>query len=178
MDPLSLSALAGAAVAPVFTFLFGRLASLLDNRASRTGKNAPAQETEQIETPAVVHGVLKPLQVNDEQLQQRLGELEVLAGSLGVYDRNPDRLQVEDVKLLENMGRLRDHLECIYGQRITFVGEQRPTSGSRVDQSIDVVEGDMTGIEGKNVRSAHITQKARHVPAGGKVIGIKADDVR
>lgn len=177
MDPISLT-LAGAAVGPVFNFLFGRLTRLLDDRTAKADANAPEQGVEEIETPEVVHGVLQPLQVDEDQLERRLDELEELAGRLGVYDRNPSRLQAEDVKLLENMGRLRSHLEFVYGQRITFIGEQRPSSGSRVDQSVDVVEGDMTGIDGKNVRSAQVTQHSRHLAAGGKVIGIRADEVR
>ncbi|GAA1289345.1 hypothetical protein [Saccharothrix xinjiangensis] len=176
MEPISIT-LAGAIAGPAFAFLFGRLTRLLDNRVSKADANALELEAEEIETPEVVQGVLQPLRVDEDQLERRLDELEELAGRLGVYDRNPDRIQSEDDKLLENMGRLRNHLECIYGQRITFVGERRPISGSRVDQSVDVVEGDMTGIDGKSVRGAHVTQRSQHIPAGGKVIGIRADEV-
>lgn len=170
VDPLSISALT-AALAPTFTFLYARLSGLLDRR------RGIAEETpEAVETPEVLEGRLAPLQADPAVVDSRWSELLSLAGSLGVYERNPERLVPGDTVLLRDLERLRGLLEEIYGQRITFRGEQRASTGTRVRQKIRNVTGTTVGVRTTDTGySADVDQDIDTVEAGGWVIGVQAD---
>jgi hypothetical protein len=173
MDPLSFPALTGAALSQAFGFLFGRLAHLLDRREEQTSEI----EIESAEIPAAIEGRLEPLTANGALVGQHLEELEALCGALSVYDRRPDRIRTEDTRLREQLGRLRALLEQIYGQRISFRGEDRQPSGVKVIQRMDVSSGDILGINGRRVRHANVSQEVKNVDQGSTVTGIQADDI-
>ncbi|WP_157099561.1 hypothetical protein [Microbispora sp. ATCC PTA-5024] len=171
MDPLSFPVLAGAALNQAFGFLFGRLAHLLDNRGNKSS------EPEQVETPEVVEGNLEPVQTDVEALEKYINELEALSGALGVYQRNPERIRSEDQNLLSRLGRLRQLLEVIYNQRITFQGELRSSTGASVRQHMQTAAGEVTGVDGKRVRRADVVQDINRSEQGSKIIGIKGEDI-
>ncbi|MFI9552769.1 hypothetical protein [Nonomuraea endophytica] len=171
MDPLSFPMLAGAALSQAFAFLFGRLAHVLDNR-----KN-PSVEAEQIDMPEVLEGDLQPLQANAEIIDDNILQLQALSGKLSTYERNSDRVVATDEELLEDLGELRYLLEQIYGQQITFAGEDRASSGVRVNMHLGTLAGDARGIEADVVRNAQVSQTADQVTEGARIIGVKGKRV-
>ena len=171
VDPLSFPELAGAALSQAFAFLFGRLSRVLDNRGKA------AEEPERVETPEVMQGRLDPLAARPNVVEENLAELRELAGTLGVYERNPERLDGHDDNLRKDLARLRALLEKVYGQRITFRGETREATGVVVEQRMDAVAGEVTGVRGGRVSQARVSQDIKRVGRDSSVIGVHADDV-
>lgn len=166
-DPVEI-ALISSAVPATLTFLYQRLEHLLSPRR--------AEPEPDLALPDTLVGTLQlPLQPDEERLQARQGELDLLHGFLQEYaDREPGVLTAER-GLLRSMGKLRAVLEDIYGQRLTFAGEDRPSSGPFVDQKLTTLTGEATGMDADEIAgSAQVTQQVETVDAGAKLIGMKA----
>ncbi|WIX82873.1 hypothetical protein QRX50_19905 [Amycolatopsis carbonis] len=172
VDPLSFPVLAGAALNQAFNFLFGRLAHTLDSRDDHD-----QEDVEQIAVPAVVRGELGPVTATSAVVEARLPEIQELVGTLSVYERKPERLDGTDAAVRADLARARELLEQIYGKRITFHGEERPGTGARVEQRIEVLANEAIGIRASRVRSADVTQVVGQVRTGGSIIGIDGDDI-
>ncbi|MFE6691331.1 hypothetical protein ACFVFQ_33285 [Streptomyces sp. NPDC057743] len=166
-DFSALSAVIGAGLTPTMTFLYQRLERLLDRGA--------ASEPDP-EIPAELTGTLTlPLQVDVGQLAARRQELEQLRSELSVYHRGSARIDLTDAPLLQALGRLRGNLEEIYGQRLTFVGEERQESGPFVRQHTDRVAGQQTGMHADEITGeASVIQEIGTVEQGGVNIGMRA----
>ncbi|MFI9719234.1 hypothetical protein ACIHFE_06185 [Streptomyces sp. NPDC052396] len=149
------------------TFLYQRLERLLD----RGGVPEPDPEI-----PAELMGALTlPLQADAGQLAARRQELERLRGELSVYHRGSAPIGLTDTPLLNALGRLRGILEEIYGQRLTFVGEERQESGPFVHQRTERVAGQQTGMDADEVTgAASVLQEIGTVEQGGINIGMRA----
>lgn len=86
-----------------------------------------------------------------------------------VDERNPD--------LLRSVADLRDILELLYGQHITFKGEDRPPSSTVLTGSVraGAVKGVVTGVElqgeFKGEATGHV--QADSVESGGTATGVK-----
>lgn len=180
MDPVTL-ALVGGAVAPAVTFLMDRANRVLDERAARR-RQAPdsgslQQTPEVVNAPGVLQGELAPLAADPEIVEARQAELAAVVGQLSPYTRDPQLIDDQDQELLTLAGRLREILEEVYGQRITFVGEDREATGSsvRIRQVADVHEGDMTGV-GKIHRdyskNVDVDQRVGRTVEGSRVVGV------
>lgn len=175
-DPLAFPVLAGAALTQGFGFLYGQLQALLERRrAQREGRQTPVAE--QAETPAVLTGCLAPLQVDDRLLAEKADELTLLQSLLTQYAGRAE-LDGHDPQLRTMLGRLRATLERIYGQRLTFQGEDRPATGVRIDQLAIDVEGEMVGLDvgsaGERAQ-AQVSQTVKTVHENGTVIGGRFD---
>jgi hypothetical protein len=168
-DVLALSAVVGAALPASFTFLYQRLHHLLD---ARGGSPETAPEV----PPALVGTLQLPLQVQLEDIEERRGELEGLRDALSVYARGAAPVDVGDAALLRMLGRLRGTLEELYGQRLTFTGEQRPASGSPfVRQKQETVVGEVYGMEAQeSITGGTVVQETTTVEKDGKLVGMKA----
>ncbi|MFF5213352.1 hypothetical protein [Streptosporangium sp. NPDC000396] len=171
MDPVIL--LGVPFVTSAFDFLFRRAETLIDRRASKG-----ADKDENVADTSILEGTLQPLKVDERALERYGDELMRLYGGLSTYSRERSRITTEDEALRERLGELRVILEHIYGQRITFKGENRPLSGSRVDQDVETAEGPMVGIDAKRIHgSADVVQRVGRVTETGSVTGIKAEDL-
>ncbi|WP_438488372.1 hypothetical protein [Streptomyces sp. S186] len=166
-DFSALSAVIGAGLTPTMTFLYQRLERLLDRG------DAPESDPE---IPAELTGTLSfPLQVNSDQLAARRQELERLRGELSVYHRGSAPIDLTDAPLMQALGRLRCILEEIYGQRLTFVGEERQESGPFVHQRAEHVAGQQTGMDADEITgAASVLQEIGTVEQGGVSIGMRA----
>jgi hypothetical protein len=86
-----------------------------------------------------------------------------------------------DHLVAEQADALRRLLEAVYGQRITFKGEQRPPSGPLVIGEIDVkqVAGDAAAVRAKVISSGEVrgSAKAERVEEGGKLTGVETDHI-
>jgi len=95
---------------------------------------------ERLEIPAtaaeagVLDGELVPGRVNEQVLEREAHVLAELRRRLGDYVDGVVEVDPADRRLVETAEALRGLLEALYGQRITFVGEQgRPSSGSLLE---------------------------------------------
>jgi hypothetical protein len=168
-DPLGFPVLASSAITQAFGFLYGRLAALLDRRAADADEAAPDYEV-----PSGLVGRLAPLEIDQHALARLRTMLESLDDALGVYRDNPSLLNAEDERLRRNMGRLRSALEAVYHQRFTFEGEQRPLTGVKVEQWVDEVAGELTGLTADDIGSgarSEIKQVSKKISKDGRVIG-------
>ncbi|MEV4722740.1 hypothetical protein [Micromonospora humida] len=153
-----------------FAFLFDRLSHLLDHW------NDKKNQSETPEAPAALQGELGTLVVNEPIFLRHQAELQNLAGALGSYVRNPERLSTEDKALVIQLGRLRGLLEEVYGRALSFDGEtDRPETGTRVEQRVDSVTGTVLGVDGVQDGPTHVVQQAKTVEAGGWLIGVRSD---
>ncbi|MFB7738474.1 hypothetical protein ACFC08_29635 [Streptomyces sp. NPDC056112] len=169
-DAAALSALIGAGLPATYTFLYQRLANVLDRRGT------PEPEPD---LPPTLQGNLQmPLVADAQQLARRQTELMQLRDALNPYQRGAVPIDSTDEPLLRTLGRLRSLLEEVYGQRLTFTGEQRPASGPYVRQKTDTVRGELTGMEAEIITGeAEVVQDTNTVEAGGKVTGMQADQI-
>ncbi|GHJ39465.1 hypothetical protein [Streptomyces sp. TS71-3] len=167
-DLSALSTVLGAGLPATFTFLYQRLENLLD-RHGQPETVLPASD--------VLRGELSlPLTADPEELAERLENLETLRDVLDGYRHAPEHISVDDVRLLRMLGRVRGTLEEIYGQRLTFVGEEgRAPSGPSARQKIGTLRGKVTAVDSDFVAGpVETSQDAVTVEKGGEMTGIRA----
>ncbi|MFG2651207.1 hypothetical protein [Streptomyces sp. NPDC048436] len=171
-DLSALSAVLGAGLPATFTFLYQRVENLLDRRG------APEKE---LATSTPLRGDLAlPLTAGEQELAARQADLEMLRDGLDSYQHDPARIDAGDLALLRMLGRLRGTLEEIYGQRLTFVGEEdRQPSGPYARQKIGTVHGEATAIDAETISGqVESDQDITTIEKGGKVTGIRARDLK
>lgn len=174
-DVLTFPALAASALTQAFGFLYRRAEILLDRRAGRSSGRTPEPEA----VPAVVTGDPGPAQAADAAVTpERLERLESLLEVLGVYDEHQGLVRPEDERLRRNLGRLRALLEEIYGRRITFEGEDRPRSGTRIVQDLGQVHGSAQALKAQRIgpgATVEVQQKADVVHRDANVTAAEID---
>ncbi|MFD7923978.1 hypothetical protein ACFV3R_32835 [Streptomyces sp. NPDC059740] len=164
----ALSAVLGAGLPATFTFLYQRLENLLNRRG---------EPESNLHTQGVLRGELSlPLTADQGVLAERLENLETLRDVLDEYQQAPERIHVDDVRLLRMLGRVRGTLEEIYEQRLTFVGEENRTpSGPYVRQKMDTLRGTATAVDSDTVVGLlDAVQEAGTVEESGNMTGIRA----
>lgn len=170
-DVFTFPVLAASALTQAFGFLYRRAEVLLDRR------RGSAAEPELV--PAIVAGDPGPQEAGADALTpQRLEQLEGLVEVLGVYGDHQHLVSPEDERLRRNLGRLRGLLEEIYGRRITFEGEDRPRSGTRIVQNLGDVHGTAHALKVQRIgRGAvvDVEQKAEVIHPGGSVTAAEID---
>ncbi|MEV6821471.1 hypothetical protein AB0M72_22235 [Nocardiopsis dassonvillei] len=177
VDPVGLSMVLSSALPATFTFLYQRLDDLL----SRYRESQAEAETEvELQVPDVLIGELEwPLNADPDRLKERSAELRAYELGLTHYRYAPERITSEDPLLIRTLGDLRSALEDIYGQRLTFQGEEREQSGPLSEQRLGEVRGEVIGMEAENSIQGAATSRvtAESVEAGGRIIGMKARDI-
>ncbi|MFF5372839.1 hypothetical protein [Streptomyces sp. NPDC013187] len=165
-DPTDIAVISSALPATL-TFIFQRLERLLDSRT--------AEPEEDVALPGSLVGTLQlPLQPARDVLQTRRGELELLQETLADYAHGTVPVDISDQRLVRNLARARGALEAIYGQHLTFEGEDRPASGPFVHQRVTTLSGEATGIDSDKIAgNARVIQDVQTVDAGGKLIGMR-----
>jgi hypothetical protein len=128
-----------------------------------------------VAAPDALVGTLQlPLQPHEDRLQARRDDLELLRDALANYASGDVPASTSDRALLRTLARLRGALEDVYGQYLTFDGEDRPASGPFVRQKVTTVSGETTGMDMDEIATnAHVIQDVETVDAGGKLIGMK-----
>jgi len=181
-DPLTLVVLGGVAATEGIKFLYGQAAEVLKGWRERRHKNAGP-----VDVPIVANDVLDAAPtttvVDPGVVEREQRELVRLVGALSPYAQGIADIAVTDAELGRDVQRLRQLLEAAYGQRLTFRGEDRPPTGSRIDvtQVVELVEGAVTGVDvGEVDGGADVTidQRVDQVAAEGTVTGFKADRLK
>ncbi|TQM78285.1 hypothetical protein FHX81_0547 [Saccharothrix saharensis] len=180
-DPLALSVLGAAALTEGIKFLYGQATELLRRRRERRDE-AAALEVEPAEVPELDGELRLPLRADGAVLERVEPDLKELRRKLQDYADGVEEVASDDRGLLESADAVRRLLEAVYGQRITFRGEQRAASGPVVEGGIDVdvVAGYVAAVRARAVTggaTVRASVRANEVAEGAEVIGVDVDRI-
>jgi hypothetical protein len=181
-EPLSWAVLGALVATEGIKFLHDQATEVLKRRRERkAGKEAEAAEPIAVPADAPLNGTLEPPQVDFDAADRLLDEIKALRSALGEYADGLADPEPGDQELAATANGLRHALEVVYGQRITFRGEDREPSGPAVIGKVeaDNVAGEVAGVRARLVRSGRVeaTVKVKEVREGGKVIGGDFDTI-
>jgi hypothetical protein len=170
-DPLTLSVLGATVLTEGIKFVYNQATELLKRRRE---KAAEAPDVSALE------GTLAPLNPDSAVLDRVEPDLRELRKVLQDYVDDIEPISAQDDRLLEATDAARRLLEAVYGQRITFRGEQRPISGPVVEGTVDVeaVSGYVAGVRARVVGgSAHVRGAVRADEVSGTAVGVDLDRI-
>jgi hypothetical protein len=127
VEPISLAVLGGVALSEGIKFLYNQAGEILKRR--RESKEA---EPIPVESPDVIEGNLEPMTVDPAAVEELADELKALRAQLNEYAQETEQPDPSDEEVLRATDALREAIESIVGQRITFKGEHREPSGTPV----------------------------------------------
>jgi hypothetical protein len=175
-DPVTLTVLGSWAAAEGIKFLYEQAGELIKARhEKRTSAETkiPIRESPALE--GVPSGDTADLVVVEREHQV----LADLSDALAPYVEDPSIIDLQDADLAATAGRLRAALEAVYGQRFTFNGERRESTGTRVtvSQILGTANGTVTGVEADVESSAavdvDVEQRIDHASKGSSITGFK-----
>jgi hypothetical protein len=193
-DPVTIStaALGMAALTEGIKFLYGQAGELLKRWRERRDWGtqdtpnaediAASTEPANVVLPAnVFEGQLVNPSIHLDALNASVEQLSGLRQDLTPYIDGFKNIESGDEHLLVRVDALRQLLEAIYQQRITFKGEPRLVSGPLVGVKIDVekIAGDVAALRVKEMRSGVIKTEAhaKSVEPGGKFTGAEIERI-
>src|SRR6266571_1864939 len=132
-------------------FLFSQATHLLKRWAERRQQpDASAVESMPVDLEDdILQGQLLPVEVHWDDAKQVIGKIEELWSALAPYANGVKELTVKEPVVTKSVDQLRDLLEAIYGQRMTFTGENRESSGTTIvrgDIEAALVKGTAGGV--------------------------------
>lgn len=180
-DPLSLGLLASTAAVEGIKFLYGQAADLLKEWRVRKREGAAEPTGAPLEVPirasAALDGTPTDQVVDVTVLEREGAALATLIGTLAPYAQDLADINPNDALLAEQVGQVRAILEAAYGQRLTFHGEIRDATGTRVKvrQVLGSVRGSVIGAKANALGGADldIAQQATSVDSGGSLTGFE-----
>lgn len=108
-------------------------------------------------------------------------ELRDLRAAVADYAQGVDEVDPSNHELLQTADALRQAMEAVYGQRITFAGEPRQPSGPLVagEANVDEVLGYVAGLRARRIIGGSVTGRvtAKRVGPGGQAVGLDAGTI-
>ena len=176
LDPLTFSAIGAVAITEGIKFLYGQASEILKRWRERkdSAKDASTQlnntEPVDVKLPSVFEGQLSAPHIHFDTVERVEEQLRELRKDLSEYADGIESVDVKDANFLRRIDALRQLLEAVYQQRITFKGEQHPPSGPVVEGRIDVEEvaGYTAAVRVRQIVSGSVKAdaKARRVEPG------------
>jgi len=183
VDPLSGAVISAVALTEGIKFLYGQAGELIKRRRERwaVAQNEATLEAVLDPPPGLLAGEVRRSGPDDAQLDRVEPELRALRRALGDYAEDLCDVDSDDGLLREQVDALRRLLEIVYGQRITFAGEEREPSGPFVagTVSVDEVLGDVAAVRVKTINTGRVVGDAwaRTVGPGGRLTGVETDRI-
>lgn len=188
-ETITLAAVGSAALTEGIKFLYGQAGEVMNRWRERKEKAANGvvvapehAELADIDLPAAFEGELVSPAIHFDALERIEGNLTDLRKQLSGYADGTYLVGPDDRELLEATDALRRLLEAVYGQRITFKGERRASSGPVFEGEIEVdqVAGYAAAVRAKLVEGGTIRAKgkATRVESGGTFVGVDLDTMR
>ena len=187
LEPFTLSALGAVALTEGIKFLYEQAGEVLKRwrehkeAAKSTADQSTQTESVEIKLPPIFEGQLSAPQIHFDAVERVAEQLYELRKDLSDYADGIETVDATNEDLLRRIDALRQLLEAIYQQRLTFQGEHRAASGPVVEGAIDVesVAGEAAGVEAKLISSGRVigTINARRVEETGTLHGVKVDKV-
>lgn len=183
-DPLTLAAVGAVALTEGIKFLYGQAGEALKRWRERKAAGATPEVAEpvQIALPAAAfEGRLTEPRLHLEMVERLERDLRDLRAAVADYAQGIDEVDPADRALLEQVDGLRRAMEAVYGQRLTFKGEQRPPSEAGVvgEAKVEEVLGYVAGLRAKRIIGGSVTGRveAGTVGPGGEAVGLEVDTV-
>jgi hypothetical protein len=180
-DPLTLGALGAVALTEGIKFLYGQAGEVLKRWHERRDKAAATTQARLQAPGGLLDGAVEPADPRDDVSERLEEELRETRRLLADYAEGIETPRPDDRLLLEQTDALRRLLEAVYGQRITFKGESRPSSGPLVTGDIDVddVAGDAAAVRARVIESGDVrgSAKAKRVEPVGKLSGVDVERI-
>ena len=181
-DPFSAAALGGVVLTEGIKFLYKQAGEVLARWRQRRDKGGTDVQDARLRPPeGLLDGTVEPVEPRDDYAERLEDDLREARKLLSDYADGIEVPKPGDHLVTEQADALRRLLEAVYGQRITFRGEQRPPSGPLVVGEIDVerVVGDAAAVRAKVISSGEIrgSAKAKVVEASGKLTGVEIDQI-
>ena len=192
-EPITLAAVGAIVLTEGIKFLYNQCGEVLkhwrDRRDAAKKADAANQKIEQpkpiepvnITLPDAFVGQLASPQIHYDAVEELEEQMRDLRKELSSYTDGTDLIDTSDEELLKKTDALRRILEAVYQQRLTFKGEQRPSSGPLVEGHIDVetVKGYVAAVRAKRILDGHVRAdvKANSVENAGQVIGVDVDTI-
>lgn len=187
-DPLTLSALGAVALTEGIKFLYEQAGEILKRwreRKDSASKEASPQvmkvEPAEAKLPSIFQGQLTPLQIHFDAVERLEEQIRGMRKDLSEYAEDIEPVDPHNAFLLQRTEALRQLLEAVYQQRLTFKGEQRPPSGPIVESSIDIEEiaGYAAAVRARQIKEGNVKvdAKVKHIQPGGSFTGIDADTI-
>jgi hypothetical protein len=170
IEPISLTAVGVFALTEGIKFLYTEAGELLKHRReSKEGERQEGSEPELRPPADIIEGTVEPARPNDERLARLADELRERRKSLTDYADDVAEVDPSDVALLKDVDELRRLIEVIYGQRITFKGEQREPSGPLVENEVRAIEAKIRGSKVGVVESSTASVKQSVDVSGAEI---------
>lgn len=182
-DPFTLAGVGAVALAEGIKFLYRQAGDALKRwRQRKDARGVAGTEPVDAQLPAdAFEGQLEDPQVHFDAVQRLEPALVDLRHAVADYAEGIDEVDPGDQRLLQTVDGLRQVMEAVYGQRITFQGEPRPGSGPVAvgEVKVDNVLGYVAGLRAREIISGSATGRveAGTVHPGGTVIGLDAGTV-
>jgi hypothetical protein len=183
-DPLTLTVLGTIAATEGIKFLYGQAAELLKGyrerrKAAKAAEEVPPKLEVPLRASEILDGIPAPTPADTRVVADNETEMVKLVATLSPYATDIADVPVDDPELAAQAGRLRQLLEAAYGQRLTFKGEDRDATGTRVTvrQVLDKAEGAVLGIRSvTGSADARVDQDIKHLGEKATLTGV--DEVR
>jgi hypothetical protein len=183
-EPLTLAAVGVVILTEGVKFLYGQAAEALkrwrehpETTLEAKNKTIPVKDA----PPAIFVRELAPLEIHLDMLEPLQNHLLRLRSSLANYVDGLEPIDPNDQKLLAIVDALRQVMEVVYQQRLTFQGEQRLSTGPVVEGRIDVesIAGRVAAVEAALISSGRVsgTTRVQRVEETGTLYGVKTDKI-
>jgi hypothetical protein len=179
MEPNTLATVDQAVITEGVKFLYAQAGELLRRRRDRRKKSV-AQPGSQSVAPElasdVFEGTGRPSAPNSALADSFLDDLSAFRHTLAPYAQGIKDIDPSDQTLLKTVDAMRKILEAVYGERLTFIGEQRALPGPVIQgrAQIDKIEGDVAGVRSYSIHEGEVSGEviAKSVETGGTASGV------
>jgi hypothetical protein len=183
-EEFTLAVAGGVVLTEGIKFLYNQAAEVLkrwrERRDSASGakhEKIPVTET----PPPIFEGELAPLEIHLDMVEPLKDHLLKLRGSLANYADELEPVDPSNQQLLETIDALRQVMEAVFQQPLTFRGEKRSASGPVVEGTIDaeIIAGKAAAVEANLISSGRVvgTSTTKRVEEKGTLYGVKADKI-
>ena len=186
-DPITLAAIGTLAVTEGVKFLYNQAGELLKywrekKKAAATPAGSAAPKPPEVKLPEVFEGQLLSPKVHDDVLDRVQQNISDIRKELSEYADGVQEIEPTNEALLAQVDALRQLIEAVYQQRITFKGEEnRGPSGPVAEGTIDVgeVEGYAAAVRARNFTGGRLKGDAYadKVKSGGTLVGVDLENV-
>ncbi|MFD3504742.1 hypothetical protein [Streptomyces sp. NPDC058678] len=182
VEPLSIAVLTGVALTEGIKFLYGQSDAILKRRAETRQAAARGEETPAelipVQTPDVIEGRLQPIRIDPDAAEELADVLKDLRRRLEDYAQGYETPSDGNLDVLRATQELRNAIEDVIGQRITFRGENRASSGTPVVTGrliAQEIEGRAAAVYVEDARSGRVDGelKADKVSDGGEASAVR-----
>lgn len=177
-DPFSAGPLSGTVLTEAIKFVYVQSGEVLSRwRQQHEEDSADVHDAKLRPPEALLEGAVEPVEPGDGAASRFEESLHDARRLLADYADGSIEPRSDDHLVVEQVDALRRLLEAVYGQRITFRGEQRPPSGPLAPGEIDVAKlaGDVAAVRAKVIASAQVSARVRveEVRQGGEITGVE-----